>query len=53
MKTKTGIDENFIALSLSSEIGFIQETCQECFGEAYALMQLKSVVINGKKEVYN
>ncbi|MGZ2371389.1 hypothetical protein ACXR6G_16540 [Ancylomarina sp. YFZ004] len=38
---------------LAPGIGFIQETCQECFGEAYALMQLKSVVINGKKEAYN
>jgi len=38
---------------LAPDIGFIQETCQECFGEGFVQMQLKSAVINEEKIRFN
>ncbi|WP_439184921.1 hypothetical protein [Carboxylicivirga taeanensis] len=33
---------------LAPEVGFIQQTCQECFGSAFETMRLKTAVINNE-----
>ncbi len=50
--SKELIDYGF-TIWLAPGIGFIQETCQECFGKSYSILQLKSVIIDGKKQTYN
>ncbi len=37
------------SVCLAPGIGFIQETCQECFGQGFSLLQLKSALINNEK----